>query len=347
MPFTVPPANKVAGQSGFVSDIDNAYGALSQLATGNVLNATYSGGADPTGAADSTAAIQAALNAGLAYLPAGSYTVSSALSIPTGASMIGAGMNSTTITQTSTSADTLTMTDKRYITVRGLMLQGPNSGTGRGIAFLKSASALASLHLEDLRIAQFGGQGLRLETPITSKLSGIRIEGCGGDFFYLDSGTSCVLDNCYANGASVTSVNGYQLHAMSYTTLNSCACDGIVGSGAGGGAGYLINGGQSIVLNGCGNESSGLGYKVTTSADTIVFNGCEVYAETNTGLLVTSTSTNVLITGFKERLPNAATVSINISTGCTAVVINPSVTTAATYATGTSYVITSTGGTVH
>lgn len=81
MTFTVPPANKVANQGGFVADIDNAYAALQQLAAGNVLNTAYAGGADPSGLSDSTAAVQAAEDAlaaaggGTLVFPAGTYKV--------------------------------------------------------------------------------------------------------------------------------------------------------------------------------------------------------------------------------------------------------------------------------
>lgn len=70
----------------------------------NVLSADY--GADPSGTADSTTAIQAAITVasatgGTVYLPAGTYKTSAALQVPQGASpgtaIIGAGMGSTTI----------------------------------------------------------------------------------------------------------------------------------------------------------------------------------------------------------------------------------------------------------
>ncbi len=57
------------------------------------LDSAYAGGADPTGSADSTAAIQAALNACLpgqaAYLPAGTYQTTSPIVIPPYAGLTG------------------------------------------------------------------------------------------------------------------------------------------------------------------------------------------------------------------------------------------------------------------
>lgn len=99
--FTIPPGNKVAGQAGFVADIDSLYTAVAAIAGVNVLNSAYAGGADPTGATDSTAAIQAAITAassgGIVYLPPGTYLLngSAGLSVTTaGTRIVGAGPKS-------------------------------------------------------------------------------------------------------------------------------------------------------------------------------------------------------------------------------------------------------------
>lgn len=103
MSFTIPPPNKVDGQSGFIADIDNAYAALALVTGINVLNSAYAGGADPTGVADSTAAIQAALNAvpaggGVVRIPAGTYKVSGTLTVSVPKTFIqGDGQRNTTI----------------------------------------------------------------------------------------------------------------------------------------------------------------------------------------------------------------------------------------------------------
>ena len=62
--FTLPPDTRADGPGNPPQDVDNLVDALTARAPGlNVLNALFSGGADPTGAADSTAAINAALAA--------------------------------------------------------------------------------------------------------------------------------------------------------------------------------------------------------------------------------------------------------------------------------------------
>lgn len=63
MAITIPPANKVAGQGGFMADIDNAYAALQTVVGIDALDAQWAGGADPTGTAFSDAAVAAALAA--------------------------------------------------------------------------------------------------------------------------------------------------------------------------------------------------------------------------------------------------------------------------------------------
>lgn len=61
LPYTVPAATKVPGSPNFVPDIDAAYNAISAIGGVSVCDSQWAGGADPTGATDSTAAIQAAL----------------------------------------------------------------------------------------------------------------------------------------------------------------------------------------------------------------------------------------------------------------------------------------------
>lgn len=106
MPYTIPPGNKTAGQGGFMSDIDNAYKALSAVAGVDVQNAAYAGGAIGDGVSDDTAAIQAAINAagaGITRLPAGTYKVTGTLTVSAqGAYLVGAGRRATTIAYTGT-----------------------------------------------------------------------------------------------------------------------------------------------------------------------------------------------------------------------------------------------------
>lgn len=78
MSITFPSSGKTAGQAGFIPDVNNLYDAVTATSGLNVLNDAYAGGADPTGVGDSTAAVQAALNAaagsgGMLRWPGGDY----------------------------------------------------------------------------------------------------------------------------------------------------------------------------------------------------------------------------------------------------------------------------------
>ena len=88
-------------------------------------------GAVGDGATDDTSAIQAALtaNAGKAvYFPPGSYAINAALSVSAGTVVYGDG-GTATITQATTSTDAFTFAGDN-ITLEGLKIVGPNTGTG-------------------------------------------------------------------------------------------------------------------------------------------------------------------------------------------------------------------------
>lgn len=84
----------VAHSAGFAIFQVASAGALTQLRAVDWLNAATQFGADPTGAADSTAAIQNALNAAPngqpVYLPAGVYKTTAPLTLPAGSVLLGA-----------------------------------------------------------------------------------------------------------------------------------------------------------------------------------------------------------------------------------------------------------------
>jgi Pectate lyase superfamily protein len=86
MSYTLPVDTHAPGDSGHTTDHNSLVDVVRGMgAVYNVLNTAYgSGGADPSGVLDSTAAIQAALNAlpaggGVVYIPPGIYKVSGTL----------------------------------------------------------------------------------------------------------------------------------------------------------------------------------------------------------------------------------------------------------------------------
>ena len=122
--YTLPPDTRAIGTGNPPADMNAVVDALN-AAPGvvyNVLNAAYAGGADPTGAADSTTAIQAAINAAAyisasdasgilgaaqatVYLPGGTYLISSGpLVLPHGHSIRITGAGDGTILKSSANA---------------------------------------------------------------------------------------------------------------------------------------------------------------------------------------------------------------------------------------------------
>src|SRR6266487_4672459 len=89
MSYTLPSDAHGANDPGHITDHNNIVDVLIGGGSAyNVLNTAYSGGADPTGSADSTAAFAAALAAapagGVVWVPPGTYKITSTLTIPVG-----------------------------------------------------------------------------------------------------------------------------------------------------------------------------------------------------------------------------------------------------------------------
>jgi len=91
MTYTIP-GHHATGDLGHTTDHNNIIDVLTGIgAVANILNTAWAGGADPTGAADSTAAIQAAWDSGLpAYHPPGKYLITSPLQWSSGLVALGA-----------------------------------------------------------------------------------------------------------------------------------------------------------------------------------------------------------------------------------------------------------------
>ncbi len=76
--FTLPPDTRSVGSGNPPADMNSVVDAITAMGAGlNILNAAFAGGADPGGTNDSTAAIQAAINAqaGPVDIPPGHYLV--------------------------------------------------------------------------------------------------------------------------------------------------------------------------------------------------------------------------------------------------------------------------------
>ena len=344
-----PPLVIPAGAAAGLAAISDASGNLSWGRPTGWLNVVTGYGADRTGAADSTTAIQAALTAahtaggGTVYFPAGTYKISSGLTVYAGTVLQGDGPAVSVISQTSTSADCLAGTDVSYVTVAGLSLAGPGSGSGNGIALgLASDSSTPYLDFSGLLIHGFGGNGVYIDTPIVSLFRRVTAQSTGGDGFFIHTsgsgGTSLQFASCYANG---NGAYGFQLSSQSYSAMAGCAADSNTSGG------YFLNGCKTVSLAGCGAEAnSGAGFTFNGgSANSAA--SCSVSGNTSIAFNVTGSEAGLTLTGCREVSASGATAFIETASGCTAVVINPEQITGSSFATGTAYVITATGGVTH
>ena len=131
---------------------------------------------------------------------------------------------------------------------------------------------------------------------------------------------------CYANA---NTGNGYELDAMNYMQLDSCAADNDT-------IGYSINGSSAVVLNACGSEDCTDGYKVLGASANIVLQGCKVLGETGIGFWVTGNSVFCFLLGCREASPGGgATASFQTDSGSAAIIVDPQNTTGNSYAAGT------------
>lgn len=304
----------------------------------NVKSSAYNAKGDNS--TDDTAAIAAALAAlpaagGVVYFPAGTYKITSALTIPDFATLIGTGTGSK-IRQTTNTENGLNCTTAQYVTIRDLQVTGPGKGVGSGIGIYFNDNSGASsnrLVFENLLVQSWGSDGIKLETPVVSNLINVNVQSCGGHGFNINAGgagtggTSLSFNACFANSCSQA---GYNLRLLHYSALNGCATDGC-------GIGYLLDTCQAITLNGCGSEATvntdatynGNAFRLT-SGNTVELNGCYNYQNLNIAVKVTGGQNNTAIREFRENSPTgSATSSITVDSGCTGISLrNNKVTTA-------------------
>lgn len=305
-------------------------------------------GAAGNGVADDTAEIQAALDAahaaggGIVYLPAGTYNISSALTMYNRITLRGAGDFVTNIVQTSTSANGLVGASLIYIIIEHLRLTGPGSGTGEGIAFTVEFDYCI---LRDMSTTGWGSTGIDIEQPIVSNFTRVTSFNNGGSGFYihgtgLGAGTSISMDSCWAHD-NVS--NGYSFFNMTYCAMVACAADNQVNSTK---AGYLIDTCSSFGLIGCGSEGNNIGIKFNGGTSHTV-NAFFCYATPNAGIGIYATSsvTNVHLTGIVESAPVATpTAFVQVDTGCSVTIQGAIATTANVLATGTTVVAGNSSG---
>lgn len=297
--FTLPPDTRAVGTGNPPQDIDNVVDALTASGVGlNVLNAAFAGGADPTGTADSTAAIQAALNAATAgqavLVPPGTYKTNTVLTIPNGVTMsswpltrtmaiptgnygIGGvplqgviikptGASITAAIQFASNASTQYGNQALYgITINGASM---TSGTGHGIL----ADAVGGVTLLFVTVVNVIGDGLHcagvagtgFHPPDFWQVTSCKFSACGAWGVNIAGLADSFFTDCESTGNGTG--GGWSITNCGNTRFVGCK-----GEQNGSGPGWLLTAqsgfsGQ-VLLTGCTAQNDAQdGYKITGSA---------------------------------------------------------------------------------
>jgi len=322
----------VAHSSGFTvrNVISAGAGAGAWPQTYNVRAIQF--GAKGDGSTDDTGAIQNAINAantaggGPVYFPAGTYKISSALTLYNNITLAGDGRAVTIIKQVTTTAHGLYWTGQnlQYVTVRDLQIQGPGSGSGIGINLNNTGTGgnpnILGVHIENVYIYGFGGDGFAAEILIVSQFDNVIVSTCGGDGFSLSGGvnTSVVMNACWAISCTDS---GFDLENLNYCTLNSCVSQSCA-------TGFYLYSGEGVTLNSCGDQGSINSFEVYGGTG-ITQVTCYTYKNAGISFWVTDSADNVTLIGCQEQTPNGATNSFRFDAGCDVNVIGWQFTTAA------------------
>lgn len=301
-------------------------------------------GATGNGTTDDTTSLQAAINAanaaggGVVFMPTGNYKITSALTIYTGITLRGAGRESSFISQSSTTAKGIIGTDISSVVLEGFLLQGPNSGSGIGIDLgWSSYGNLYSMVFRDLWVRRWGGDGIKLQTPIVSHFDHIVSDSNGGHGFNLwQAGTSCTFTSCWARNNAQA---GYRFFESVYMALTGCAADN-------NGIAYLVDSAQSIGFFSCGSEGSllnggsynGFGWKITNSS-VISLYACWITDNRNLGVWITGGSQAISL-NIADNSPNGTAVHfVQTDSGTNVTIYELHNTTINSLATGTCNLI--------
>ena len=247
-------------------------------------------GAMGDGITDDTAAIQAAVNAAgstkLCYFPAGTYIISSPITLISGGSYIGAGWSSI-IKQANGANQTRLLqwpsgTNSNCL-MADLMIDGNRTNNTGATTYGLYGFALQYSSFRNVRVQQVNGDGWRLD-------------GASGGF--ANTTSTVHMENCWAygngnNGVVFTSfaadvhVHGgdFGFNGASAITLQagSCSIRDAVLWGTTGGVGLLVGGPSNQITN-CNIEgNSEHGISVNQFGSYSLITGCKLYANSGSG----------------------------------------------------------------
>ena len=321
MSYTIPPDDNAIGNAGHTTQHNNMADVLTGMgAVLNVQNTAYSGGADPTGVNDSTAAIQAAVNAGFSYLPAGTYKVSSTITI----SLAGSGLTGPrgrwyhgtaggpVIQPTSSfSGSSIINITASEVELGNLTIDCSNVSGAANTDGLDMTGNITNGYVHDILIRnapKYGFQAVYSSgSPFTSNFRKVIIDGgCTSAMWNIANMTDCMFDNCYAIGGAAQ--------------------------------GWYIYGTGNTKMIGCRAEWSNVGYQVDGNSGFRDFQmvGCSTDRNTTHGLQFTCTGTDpITITGFTANRDGAGSTSGNYAgVSIASAVTNPIVLTGLSVTSG-------------
>ena len=241
-PLVFPPANKVVNEAGCTADLDSAWNSLQALAGVNVCDSQWSGGADPTGALDCTAAFNSAIaaaGAGTVFVPPGTYKVAGPLNpVTSGCTLAGAGIASRILWDGGAVATLIKMGDttQRTFHIRDLRISNTNaSAVGTAIdASYFVYSDLARLLIDGSTKAP--NQGIIFNSATTfynwARLCRVNVDGTNAIGIRFDGGANNnhVLGGRVFISASDATQTAYVVNAKS-CSLYSPNCQGGAGIG--------------------------------------------------------------------------------------------------------------------
>jgi hypothetical protein len=326
MPYTMPPANRAPLSPGYITDQNNTADILAGMGAGfNVLNTAYAGGADPTGAADSAAAINAALAAlpaaagGTVIIPAGIYKITSPI-VPTinNSRLLGMGPEATTIRAAAGSNingyqfDAATqLYNLIFCAIEGMTFDGASNASGYGCHVNYNLTrTFWDFYLRDVWFKNWGNDGFWSTGGHGYVLDHVLGEFCGGNGItftggFTDSPPRIVNGTFKLNtgtGVSVATVDAYVGHNE-------------ISANSGGGLVMSASGCKAV-----GNQirsNTGIGVKVTGGSEGHQVIGNTISSNTAHGLLIDDGNCTITGNFFNNNSAGSANTSdeINVAHG--------------------------------
>lgn len=255
-------------------------------------------GADPTGVADSTAAIQAAIDTALnntqVFVPVGNYLIGSTIVFPATSKNIRLSGYGATFTVAGThSCLDLTVQNENYgwHTVEGLTLQGPNNyyaGTmsvslGSGILIRRTTNSINAAYNTEIRDCNIQGfkYGLRMRNAIKVRVEGktfIRFNNYG---VYID-GAITNANNINDAIISLNDTAGFYADSLGVPESTNNVISGCLFESnhpynavpVVGGIAIYLNNSQDFIFENCYSEDHEYAVILTNSSKGNRFNSC-------------------------------------------------------------------------